>query len=72
MSKNSRADRSTKDFIHKLEIALKEALETRYWLKLIIDSELISSSRMKGVLKEIEEINNILAASIVKTKKKLE
>ncbi len=30
------AVQSTADFVHKLEIALKEARETRYWLRLLI------------------------------------
>ena len=42
----SRAAQSTADFIHKLEIALKEARETRYWLRLIIASELIPENRL--------------------------
>ncbi|MBD2186018.1 four helix bundle protein [Planktothrix sp. FACHB-1375] len=32
----SRAAQSTADFIHKLEIAPKEARETRYWIKVIV------------------------------------
>ena len=31
---------STADFIHKLQIALKEAQETAYWLTLVQESEL--------------------------------
>ena len=31
----SQSAQSTADFIHKLEIALKEAKETKYWLSLI-------------------------------------
>jgi four helix bundle protein len=37
----SQSAQSTADFINKLEIALKEAKETRYWLRLLIATELI-------------------------------
>lgn len=33
---------SKKDFIHKLSIALKEARETCYWLRLLTDSHYLS------------------------------
>ncbi|NEQ17895.1 MAG: four helix bundle protein [Moorea sp. SIO3E2] len=47
----SQAAQSTADFVHKLEIALKEARETRYWLRLLIAVELfpvrIQNSKFK-------------------------
>ena len=54
-----------KDFINKMNISKKEARETRYWLKLINDAQLINNN-MSGLLEEINEIINILTA-IVKT-----
>ena len=56
---------SRKDFINKMNISKKEARETRYWLKLINDAQLINNN-MSGLLEEINEIINILTA-IVKT-----
>ncbi|GAB4239026.1 MAG: hypothetical protein Kow0049_26120 [Stanieria sp.] len=35
----SQSAQSTKDFIHKLEIALKEAKETRYWLHKLLEKQ---------------------------------
>ena len=67
----SRAAQSTRDFIHKLEIALKEGRETRYWIRLIVKAELVTQSRLNSLLKELEEINKIIASIIVKTKKNL-
>lgn len=64
----SQAAQSTADFIHKLEISLKEARETRYWLRLLIAAEIISSSRLVPLLNEANEIVKILASIIVKTK----
>ncbi len=65
----SQAAQSTADFIHKLEISLKEARETRYWLRLLIAAEIISSSRLVPLLNEANELIKILASIIVKTKK---
>ena len=42
----SQSAQSTADFINKLEIALKEAKETRYWLRLLIATELMPESRL--------------------------
>jgi len=60
---------SRKDFIHKMEIALKEARETKYWILISIESKLLRSDKLSEFLvKEIEEIIKILV-TIVKTSK---
>ncbi len=64
----SQSAQSTADFIHKLEISLKEARETKYWLRLLIATELISEDRLLPMLGEINELINIIAAIVVKTK----
>jgi len=64
----SRAAQSTADFIHKLEIALKEARETRYWIKLVIATSLVPENRLLPLLSEINELMNIIAAIIIKSK----
>lgn len=56
---------SKKDFTAKMGIALKEARETRYWIRLLDKSQLVEFD-FKEYLKEIEAIVNILT-SIVKT-----
>ena len=65
----SQSAQSTADFAHKLEIALKEARETRYWLRLLIAVELFSESRLSLLLNESEELIKILASIIVNTKR---
>ena len=59
---------SKKDFIAKMSISAKEALETRYWLNLLIDSGYISKDKEKThkILNEIESIIKILT-KIVKS-----
>ncbi len=57
---------SKKDFVNKMNIAKKEARETRYWLNLMMDSGILSKSKVLDVMDECNSIVNILTA-IVKT-----
>ena len=62
------AAQSQADFISKCHIALKEARETYYWLRLFKATELISEDKISGLLKESDEIVAILTC-IVKNAK---
>ena len=42
----SQAAESAADFIHKLSISLKEARETRYWILLLSESNLVPNSAL--------------------------
>jgi four helix bundle protein len=66
----AQSGQSTADFIHKMTIALKEARETDYWLRLIVDAELVAADRMVPILTETEEITKILFTIIQKSKRK--
>ena len=59
---------SKADFISKLTIALKEASESRYWLKLLSATGDIDAHDGERLIKQVDEIIRILAAS-VKTSK---
>ena len=59
---------STPDFIHKLSIALKEASETNYWLRLLRDGEILEVKLANSILKDCEEIQRMLTASIKTSK----
>ena len=59
---------STKDFINKYSIALKEASETLYWMKIMIKSGLVSKNKFPNMIEENERIIKILTASINKLK----
>jgi four helix bundle protein len=65
----SQSAQSKADFVHKLEIALKEAKETRYWLRILVTTQIIEQSQLSSLLTESEEIIKIIAAIIVKTKR---
>lgn len=59
---------SKADFIHKLSIANKEANETHYWIRLLIDSQIIDENAGKSILTDCEELLKLLT-SIIKTAK---
>ena len=59
---------SNSDFIFKLSISLKEACETRYWLKILKQSKLVNLDNIDLFFPKIDEIINILT-KIIKTSK---
>jgi len=59
---------SRRDFVHKLEIAYREARETRYWLRLLRDSALLEVRLANSIIKDCEEILKILTAIINSSK----
>ena len=59
---------SRKDFVHKLEIAYKEARETRYWLRLLKGSSLLKNKLAESFIKDCEEIIKILTAILNSSK----
>jgi four helix bundle protein len=60
-----RAGRSRRDWENYLTISLKSANETKYWLCLIRDTLENDKIKVQELLKEAEEISNIIAAIIV-------
>ncbi|GAB6137408.1 hypothetical protein JCM15060_05970 [Halanaerobaculum tunisiense] len=60
---------SRKDFSAKLSISLKEASETEYWIRLLVETEILSEKTGKSLLSDLEEISKLLK-SIIKTTKK--
>ena len=57
----SRSAQSNQDFLSKIEIAVQNARETEYWLRLLVKSELVESKRFNSLLNEAIEISKILA-----------
>ncbi len=60
---------STADFINKLNIALKEADESHYWLKKLHTGGYLKDSEFESMEKDVIEIIKLLT-SIIKTKKR--
>ncbi|MDE1192884.1 MAG: four helix bundle protein [Arachidicoccus sp.] len=65
------AGQSDKDFIAKISIAQKEARETRYWLKLLTETNFITTEQSESLLNDIEEINKIIAKILLTMKAKI-
>ncbi|MEM6525553.1 MAG: four helix bundle protein [Bacteroidota bacterium] len=57
---------SRRDFRAKMSIAYKEARETHYWLRLLIDSKIVTSEKGIPLKNKCEELRKILS-SILKT-----
>ncbi len=64
----AQAAESRADFVHKMQIALKEARETRYWLALIQMAEWIKNPLLGELCQESLEISLILAKSVITAK----
>lgn len=60
---------SKADFAHKMNIALKEANETLYWLELLHQAEYIAEQSFTSIRTDSEELVKLLV-SIVKTSRK--
>lgn len=61
---------SKADFIHKLSISLKEAVETNYWLRLLRDSKYLSETQAESLLTDCRELEKLLTASIKTSKQR--
>ncbi|SFF91691.1 MULTISPECIES: four helix bundle protein [Salegentibacter] len=64
------AAQSKRDFISKMSIASKEARETKYWLRLLEDSE-ITKIEVSHYLNEITHIINIITKIIITAQKNI-
>jgi four helix bundle protein len=69
--RESRNAQSKADFINKLNVALKEADETQYWLEIMERAEIIDSKQIESLHNDLYEIISILVSSIKTVKKKL-
>jgi four helix bundle protein len=62
---------SRKDFIHKLNIGLKEANESVYWLDLLLATEYINKRMYDSITKDAVELLKMLISSVKTSKGKL-
>lgn len=63
------AGSSKRDFANKMSIALKEARETHFWLRLIRDDGLIPANQISALAQEALEIKLILGKTVATSKK---
>ena len=60
---------SKRDFISKLSIALKEAEETKYWLKLLYKTDYLSENAYNSINEDCVELVKLLTSIVKSTKK---
>jgi four helix bundle protein len=62
--------RSNAEFISKLGVVLEECDETRFWLEMIMETNMIEASKIKDLYEEADELNAIFYSSIKTAKRK--
>ena len=63
------AAQSKADFINKLVIALKEAHETSYWLRLLKDADILNQEGFESIHSDCIELKKMLSSIILSSKK---
>jgi four helix bundle protein len=64
----SKGGQSRADYLSKVSIALKEARETRYWLRLLVATDIFPESQLAPLLDESNQIVAILTTIVKKLK----
>ena len=62
---------SKADFLNKMNVALKEANETEYWIELLRDSEYLSTTESLSILDDTSELIRLLISIVKSTKASL-
>ena len=55
---------SRADFLTKMNIALKEAAETEYWLRLLYQTSYLSNDQFQSIYADCLEVKKLLSAII--------
>ena len=69
--KEGEHSQSKADFLNKMNIALKEANETQYWIELLRDSSYLSSEESLSIYDNANELIRLLASIVKSTKQSL-
>ena len=64
----SQQAQSRPDFISKLNIALKEASETDYWLRLLHETGYLNNAQFTSIIADCHELVRLLVSIIKSTK----
>jgi len=70
----ARAAESRADFIHKMQLVLKELRESHFWIQLVIGARMCSfnDERLKFLYNESTELARIVAKSVITAKSKID
>ncbi len=59
------------DFLTKINIALKEATETEYWLNLLVRTDYVKKKEFDSLERDLDEIKRLLVSTVKTTKNNL-
>ena len=59
---------SKSDFVHKMSIALKEAAETNYWIRLLHATDYLNDKAMESMILDCSELEKMLTVIIKSAK----
>lgn len=62
------AAESRDDFVHKLQIALKELRESNYWLRLVMTIGALPPGKLTNILDESSQLRAMLSKAVATTK----
>ena len=66
----SRAAESTADFVHKLQLSLKELRESNYWLRLLSKAGTLPPNQLEELINESHQLRAILSKAVATAKGK--
>lgn len=66
----AQAAESREDFVHKLQIALKELRESNYWLRLLLRAGVFTPEKMSNLLDEYGQLRAMLSKAVATAKGK--
>ncbi|MBI1787302.1 MAG: four helix bundle protein [Acidobacteria bacterium] len=61
---------SKEDFVHKLQLALKEMRESHYWLRLLAQSATVAPAKLNTLIDESTQLRSILSKAVATAKRK--
>ena len=64
----AQAAESKADFVHKLQLSLKEIRESNYWLLLLSKAKTLPSSRLDELINESHQLRAILSKAVATAK----
>ena len=66
----AKAASSRRDFIHCIQVSLKESRETLYWLRLCVALQLVPGDLLSHLIDEADQVSRILGAIVVSAKRR--
>ena len=66
----AQAAESKPDFVHKLQLALKELREAGHWLRVITSADIVPKHRLVSLMDESNQLVAMLSKAVARTKGK--